>query len=270
MRLPNAPLVEVCFELRWDVSRTGPIGPAGAAQFGYDPGFRPLDSAFDVLMKKAGYTSLEVTMPPGPVFIWSPVKRYRKGDGSPFPLVQIGHGIFAFNSSTEYDWLVFKEQALQNLTWLKEAYPNGKDLVLRPVRAELKYIDSFDKTLLGHNSFSRFLRDNTKINYNGFNFIESDVFSGEDKGRFRITKGLSNPEVGFLDFDVGTGESNSGMGVLLSSSVIKEQDFGESTWVDNTVSAAEKWLEAAHAVTSPFFRSFVGPDLMDQFNQKRQ
>jgi uncharacterized protein (TIGR04255 family) len=268
VRLPNAPLVEVVFELRWDVTRTGGIGPAGGAHFGYDPGFQSLENAFSILMKKAGYTSQELTMAPGPVLVWSPVKRYRKGDGSPFPLVQIGHGIFAFNSSTEYDWSSFKEQALQSLAWLKEAYPSGKDFGLRPVRAELKYIDSFDSVLLGHNSFSRFLRDNTKINYGGFGFVESGVFGGDDKGKFKLTKSLLDRDVGVLDFEVGTGELYSSTGVLLSSGVTKDQDFKEGDWVENTVLAAGRWLEAAHAVTSPFFASFVSPELMMQFNQK--
>ena len=84
MRLPDAPLLEVVLELRWDVVVTDvsrvPI------RFGYDPGFMPFQSAFDVIMSSRGFKSHQMMAEPGPTVPYAIVKRYRLADDQPFPL----------------------------------------------------------------------------------------------------------------------------------------------------------------------------------------
>ena len=261
MRLPNAPLVEVLCELRWEVQTTG---PAGLVTFGYDPGFKIFEATFDTLMKKAGYTSQEVMAFPGPPLVWAVTKRYRKADSSLFPLVQIGHGVLAVNFSTDYDWPTFKSTVLGIFKLLDAAYPKGTHFSLRPIRIELKYIDSFDSKLVGHISLLCFLRDNTNIEYKGFDFLESEKFSNEDRGIFKLTKGLSDADIGSLSFEIMNINSDA---ILLTSSVIKESAF-DAGWTEDIISAADGWLDEAHAVTSPFFSSLVSSDLMKHFNKK--
>ena len=75
--------------------------------FGYDPGFAVFSQQFGQLMDASGYKAVERVSPPGPSFVHQIVYRYRKEQA--FPLAQIGHGIFACNVSTDYEWDAFEE-----------------------------------------------------------------------------------------------------------------------------------------------------------------
>ena len=264
MKLPNAPLLEVFFELQWDVPKTG---GAGALSFGYDPGFNAFESAFEVAMNAAGYTTQEVVAKEGPTFANRIVKRVRKGDDQPFPLIQIGHGIFACNVSTDYEWNDFRAFCLDGLDHVLECYPTSPTSPFRPSRAELRYVDVFNKDLLGHESLTKFLKTNSKLTHDGLGFLNSEVFTGADQGQMVLQRSIANAEIGWFRFDVANATTHNKDSILLTSRVVKDADFAGEDWAENTRDAVCEWLGEAHNITSEFFSSFVSDDLMESFKQ---
>jgi len=256
MRLPNAPLVEVVFEIHWEIVKTSPEG--GPVVFGYDPEFVKFETNFDRLMLAAGF-SRESLLQPGPTIAHAIVNRYRKGT-EPFPIVQIGHGIFACNVSTDYEWEPFKQFAIENAQRVVDTYPD-----LKVSRLELRYIDLFNADMLQHNSITEFLKSNSSVKYDGFAFLESALFEGEDQGMLSIRKPLANKELGYFTFEIANAASEGKIGLLLVSRVVKEK-VSEQNFKGDILTALGSWLGDAHDVTSPFFRAFVHPDLMKQFS----
>lgn len=265
MRLPDAPLLEVVFELRWDVPITGPAAPD--APFGYDPGFLDFHKAYDAAISKEGFTSSEVIAMPGPTFAHAVVKRYRRAGDQPFPLVQIGHGIFACNLSTEYEWSEFEKFALRHLSIAAQCYPlKGR---MKPIRAELRYVDIFNADLIKHNSIERFLQIDTKIKYKGFDFLSSGRFTGDDLGLVRLRRDLAKPGIGWFQMELGSANAGGTKGMLLNSRVVKEAGFDEAVWREDIKGTVGHWLRDAHDVTSEFFKAFVSDKLMRAFTKKK-
>lgn len=264
MRLPDAPLLEVVFELRWDIPITGHAAPD--APFGYDPGFLDFHEAFDAAMGGGGFTSSEVIAMPGPTFAHAVVKRYRRGGDQPFPLVQIGHGVFACNFSTEYDWPEFEKFALNYLSIALASYPQKGGI--KPIRAELRYVDIFNIDLIKHNSIERFLKEDSKLKYGGFNFLSSEHFTGDDLGLLRLRRNMAKPKTGWFQMELGSADAAGAKGVLLNSRVVKETEFDDA-WRDDINAATAKWLSDAHEVTSEFFKAFVSDKLMRAFAKKK-
>src|SRR5690606_34565781 len=101
-KLANAPLTEVVFELRWDTGQLDE-GPGGLS-FPVDPGLAAATDALGVHAKKTGF---DRTLDLRPSYMVGPQRavnrRFFKGD-SAFPILQIGTGVFASNSSADYEW----------------------------------------------------------------------------------------------------------------------------------------------------------------------
>jgi uncharacterized protein (TIGR04255 family) len=265
VRLPDAPLLEVVFELRWKVAISDDSSPA---PFGYDPGFDQLKKNFDEALSKEGYARQEQITQPGPTVVYAVAKRYRKEDEA-FPLIQIGHGLFACNYSTDYDWGDFESFCKHQLGNLIASYPVTAITELKPSRVELRYIDIFNSDLLKHSSFMRFLNENSQIDFDGFPFLSSAKFSGDDSGLIRMRRDLADPSSGWFQFDAASAKNEEDKAVLLTSRVVKEAAFDE-LWQNNLQDAAALWLGQAHSVTSEFFKSFVSADLMKSFGPNKQ
>jgi uncharacterized protein (TIGR04255 family) len=160
-------------------------------RFGYDPGFMHFQSAFDGIMSSRGFKSHQMVAEPGPTVPHAIVKRYRLADNQPFPLVQIGHGIFACNFSTDYEWANFRQFAESLLQSLEKAYAKSALCPLNPARLELRYIDIFDAELMGHTSFGRFLKEDTKFDYEGLPFLNSNLFTGDESGQILLRRNIA-------------------------------------------------------------------------------
>lgn len=264
MRLPNAPLTEVIFELHWQVIKTGLL--EGLVNFGYDPGFAAFESAFTTVMDSVGYTAREVVAQPGPTFANKVVTRFRKGDGQPYPIIQIGHGILACNVSTDYEWTDFKAFCLEALEHVLACYPTSPEMPFRPSRIELKYTDIFNESLLKHWSITKFLNSNSKLSYDGLGFLDSEVFAGTDEGRMVFQRSIADAEIGRFLFELGSAKTDIERNIMLRSQVVKDADFA-SDWTESTSDRVADWLSQAHDITSKFFSSFISDDLMELFKE---
>src|SRR6266480_3745454 len=95
-KLPKAPLVEVVFELRWHLQGAG---EKQATILHSDPGIIPLLEAFTSSMKRAKFGFVRDMSSPLQTGPYGVVRRYFRNSETPYPILQIGVGIFAANAS---------------------------------------------------------------------------------------------------------------------------------------------------------------------------
>ena len=133
-KLPNAPLVEVVFELRWDINSKSDL-----VDFQYLHG--DLYSSI-----KDSFPIRENLVPPDIPFEALkaiPVFRFRKSNNS-YPLIQIGPGVISFNTVDEfYEWENFRDEVNLLIDKINEIYPKFDHL---SKKTSLIYIDFIKDT----------------------------------------------------------------------------------------------------------------------------
>ena len=138
--LPNAPLVEAIFELRWGEAATNPDQPTTWIFSEEDSEFFP--GEFYRVAREAGFASIERPNPPGVSFPHMVSHRFRQAPGK-WPCYQIGLGLFTANQIKDgYRWNDFKSVIRQGLTLLDRGHPRGLN-GLPPFWVELRYRDAF-------------------------------------------------------------------------------------------------------------------------------
>ncbi len=265
MKLPNAPLLEVIFELRWALEG----GEDVPVQLRHDPAYPLLAYEFTENAKPHGFT-VRRERPGGPAgpLGHSIHYRYHQGDNTPFPMWQIGPGIFAYNESTDYEWSSYKASLRTALRALLASYPKSKALKMQPVHLELRYLNSFDSELLGHVDLAKFLSNDVKIKMKPNNFLKSNALSGPFNGRLEINRQLKRDKKSSFNLEIGTGKAKEKPGVLVISKVVKmsdDLDIGSNS--RSMVSNVIRWADAAHELTHEFFQDFVGDELMKNFRE---
>jgi uncharacterized protein (TIGR04255 family) len=131
--LPNKPLVEALFELRWETNEV-------ASGIGEDPGWANLPFKFYSRIQPSYPEPVELPAAQIPEGLATYAVRYqfRKAINE-WPLVQIGPGIMTVNDTVGYSvWGNFSPLIQEALSALKSSY-NGE---VRPAKAELRYINS--------------------------------------------------------------------------------------------------------------------------------
>ena len=85
-KLPNAPLIEVVFELRWKLSGPEKAPPPMLS----DPGYSVLLDGFSHSIRKAGFKHVQRMADEGMLLGYSIDRRFYRAEGRAFPLVQVG------------------------------------------------------------------------------------------------------------------------------------------------------------------------------------
>lgn len=263
MRLPNAPLVEVVFELRWALE-----GPDHVpVQLRQDPGFQLLAHEFQVKAKAKGFNVKEemASQEIGPLG-HQVVYRFKKSVDEPFPLWQIGPGIFACNVSTEYEWSDYRILIKDGLLSLFKSYPKTDAFDIRTIHLELRYLDAFNEELLGHLDLFHFMNSDVNIKLTPSDFLNSDVFENQVSGQIILSKKIRN-DIGSLQVEIGVGSVGKIPSIIMRTKIVKKSDtidLGRTT--RSRVSNAVKWADSARGVSSPFFKDVVSNNLMKTFS----
>jgi len=201
-RLPSAPLTEVVFELRWTLQSY----PGQPAILNTDPGLLPLIERFTAGMKKAGFGATKDLGPPSQIAGHSIARRFYKKPDLPFPLTQIGPGIFASNDGSLYEWNAFKAHTMRGLEVLLSAYPKVVGYELSPNYLELRYIDAFDGSLLGSASLFHFIERGTSMRVQLPPFLRDEkIFTRDAQGRIIVHRDLAGWKGSSFALDVGSG-----------------------------------------------------------------
>ena len=263
-RLPNAPLVEVVFEMRWALQ-----GEPNALPFlSTDPGFFHLIKTFPVRADRLGFPDQRKA---GEQIPYSVVARFYPAPDRNFPLLQIGPGIFAVNQSAEYEWRAFKKQVIAATRALLVSYPVLPNASLAPTRLELRYIDVMNQSLSGATDLVSFINANTtmRIVLPGY-LQEKSVFAGEFDGRVLIQRPLKKWKSSIFAADIASGSTSGNTIVRLESKVITDgKGIPPLRKATPFLKDLDRWLEFARGVTSPFFKDYVTPALMNKFAARK-
>jgi uncharacterized protein (TIGR04255 family) len=255
--LPNKPLVEAIFELRWSLVETGAKG------FARDPGFSILHGKYYDFARKNGYP-VSVSLPSSqlPDDMAPNVARYQfRRDKDAWPVTQIGPGILTVNDTKGYKWEIFSKLVMQAVEALKESYPADIH-AFAPTRISLKYLDLIPFIPREDVTTQGFLRDHFHINAD----IDHELFDQQkektlDSLRLTLQYKLNNPK-GMGLITAGNGVSNGTAGIILETEVRSEVEMPVA------LAEFESWLETAHAMTSNWFFAICEGKLLDQFRQK--
>jgi uncharacterized protein (TIGR04255 family) len=249
--LPNKPLVEAIFELRWAL-----------AQDGGDPGFRLLLGRYYERIRKHYPTvrDLPSAHVPDEMTPYQVRHQFVSSPG-PWPLTQVGPGIMTVNETSGYVWESFRPRLVEAIGALFESYP--KEVArFAPVQASLRYIDSipFDRAT-NDAPLLVFLRDHLHTAVD----IEPLLFESEAERlnpvRFSLT--LSYPlkaPRGIVTLTVARGKRQNLPSVIWDTSVLSKLPH-----VPNEMPTWEAWLEDAHRVMDRWFFALTRGKLLETF-----
>ena len=135
--LPNKPLVEAIFELRWALKDQGTGLPP------QDPGFRiTLGRYYDAVKKEYPIlVDLPSSQVPEEMTAYSVRHQFRVKENQ-WPLTQIGPGILTVNDTDAYTWPDFQSRIESVVDVIFKAYPS-EIAKFKPTRLELRYMDAF-------------------------------------------------------------------------------------------------------------------------------
>lgn len=159
---PNAPLVELMVEVRWEAVSPVIDEPVDVGEeFSFDPVSDELFQTFGRKLAAAGYARSERLSPAGfPAPAGMPVYRFSSSEENENSILfQIGSGILSVNAVPPYQsWSVFRPKAALALETLLGSW--GEDV--RPdsfTKVTLRYINSFTDNFLAGRSRGSFLSD---------------------------------------------------------------------------------------------------------------
>jgi len=234
----------------------------------------PLLQKFSMAMEKSGYSHSQDFAHPAQPAPYGIVRRFYKNDESSYPIVQIGTGIFATNESTQYEWRTFKAQVLRYVAVLIDSYPTDFGFSLRPNYLELRYVDVFDKAVLGSSELLRFAETGTSLKVELPPVLgDKRLFWGEASGRFLFQRNLRDTKDSLFIMELASGakqDTKESVIQLISKVVTTNRGIPALKNRQGFVSDVSDWLEFAHDITSPFFRDFVRPDVLKKFGRPKQ
>jgi uncharacterized protein (TIGR04255 family) len=260
-QLPSAPLSEVVFELRWQL-QPGPF-------MLFDPLLMPLLASFSAAMERTGFSSIQDVVHPQQAGSYGVARRFRKSTESPYPLMQIGPGIFAANESAQYTWKSYKQQVLDGAKALFASYPASLGFPLHPNYLELRYVDVFDNAVLEHTSLFDFIETATSLHVKLPNeLINPKLFWGDATGRFALQRALRGKKDTNFSIDIVPGQTtDTKKNVIQLTSKVMSTGVGVPVVTNTRAFLVQlgRWLEFAHSVTSPFFKEFILADVKRKF-----
>lgn len=243
LKLPNAPLQEVIFELLWDI--------------GFDQQGNYIDHEFEYALGVfSKHTMMEFpirkrTIPEGVPVKFYPMTLHQFWKGqNVWPVVQIGPGIMAINDTEKnYTWdFEFYPLISKQVDILEEAYNNN----LTYKNASLRYIDAIEISQDDNSNLLNFINLKFKIKLSN---------------QFRLPGNLSNLSLTqTFDFDNDTTVNlilNNGSNKFNKPALI---------WQTHIVMNGKKgkrgileWLNKAHIISSSLFKDTLTDEFYASF-----
>jgi len=253
--LINKPLVEAIFEFRWKIPEVD--------GHKIDPDYSFLIGQLYNKCKKK-YPERE-TLPAAQVPIemlpYAPQYRFRTGKNQ-WPLIQLGHGILTYNSTSEYSWEQnFKPNSIEAFQNFIEDHPQENSLKLDELK--LKYINAIP--ISPKDNVMSFLKEklNTQIILPKDISESSDLEINNNAIDLTITVPVKN--------DFGQIQQRLATGMKINSKVLIIELTLVSKAVSNLFtnkSAFEEWLVKAHSIIEHHFFSLLSDDLLKEFKDE--
>lgn len=253
-RLPNAPLLETIFELKWQLK---------------DPRFGGfVDNNYSLLIgairgqlkeKYSFHEALPQMAMPEEVASYIVQHRFRRSEGE-WPLYQLGPGIITFNQAKDYHWDSYLSDLKELISVFLNEYPKPDTLKLTEIT--LRYIDGLNFNYETDNVLSGF-KDNLNIDLNG---VEK-IFSNE---KIKLHPLLCNllfnfPTIspkGVSALSINRGQIHGEDGIIIETAVVSKNND-----VPQTEDEIFSWIEESHVITHDLFDKLFAP-IMDEFKRE--
>ena len=234
MKLPNAPLKEVIFEIFWDDSIENSNTPV-------DQGFELALGVFANKIQKTHPKIKKIFPDNFPLSLMGKTTHQFWKDEMTWPVVQLGPGVMAINDTDKsYDWENGYFDLIKNcLKYLYESY-NGK---INVKQLQLKYIDAVD--LPPDSDCSVFLRNNLRIELKN-HFNTPSTLSG-----FQINQSFILDDASSISLTVNDAINNMTQekSIVWTTTVMSKEIFD----FDGII----PWLQKAHISSSTMFKDMV-------------
>lgn len=260
--LLNPPLIEVIFELRWEIeSQQMPEGtPPGAFVPMRDPAYPMMyGRLYERLKKDFPFTEdLPSTQSHPETTPYVPRHRMRK-EKNGHPLVQVGPGIITVNQAKRYSWKEFHAITSRVIEAILDLYPESA-LPMNFIKAEVRYVNGIRFDLARENPLL-FLAEklHTKIELPPEIYTLNGLNERPNAVGLNLAYALEKP-MGNLSLALNLGQFE-GKPTFIQQTLI--QSFGEL--VPSDVEGLSTWLEESHTVAENCFQVLCKGALMDKF-----
>ena len=245
-KLPNAPLQEVIFELRWKLD----YDPESQSQVDKEIQFAFSNFSALSVGKLKHRVILKPSFVPDSLFVNRPLYQFWATENK-YPVFQLGPGVFTINETEKnYEWKYFRSLILEGIEWLIKSYSNKLQFSL----AELRYINAIEATDDNQKDLSKFIADNLKIEIinHVINAKLSDLqlhqrfkIDNENNLSLLVTNGLKN--------------INQSKAIILQTSYNKTSNIS----LENLTA----WIDVAHKTCSSLFKQMISKNLYEQFSK---
>lgn len=237
-KLPNAPLIEVIFELRWKVSTQEDF-----AKFQYLHG-----DIFSALKELYPYRE-SISNPTIPIELLTnkPIYRFRSEiDG--YPLIQIGPGIICLNSIDEkYDWQEYFMWASQLInTYFNVNSLTGDEFFT----SSLIYIDFFG--IYKPNNLLDFINENLNTTF------KQRFISGDEKLQSFNLSYSYEKDIGYVVLAINSGTNNGKEGIVTETRINSHPLKADPNMI-------LEWLDSSHSFCSNIFKEMTRGQLYESF-----
>ena len=244
-KLPNAPLLEVIFELGWIIDV-----PKEREKFQFLIGdiYSKLKSKYPQrinLIQTQGISGFEM---PIEVISNRPIYRFRK-DNTSYPIYQLGPGILSVNTIDEvYEWESFQSEILEIVDTFKSSYEFENNLKLN---VALKYIDFYPFDFESNDPL-KFLDENLHLK------ITHNTLDGNRPNNVSFATGCRTKLGGFNYIIAKGGLPSKGEGFIVETHLATQLELTK-------FESYKSWISEAHAFLSDRFKTMTEGNLYNSF-----
>ena len=239
-KLPNAPLIEVIFELRWNVSDKQELGKC---QYLHGDLFALIKSDFNY---REALIAPEVPME---LYQNVPAHRFRFAQNE-YPLVQVGPGLLTLNTTdSKYIWNDFKSQIDNVISKFLEVYQFDEK---QKISLILQYFDFFEFDFESAN-VHEFLKNKLKIS------VEQEFYANISKPNNLNLSFHYKTEFGQLTITIFRGQNNAKDGIVMQTNITSDP-------IQPDLNVISIWLNNSQKFCSQLFKDMTKGTLYESFN----
>jgi uncharacterized protein (TIGR04255 family) len=239
-KLPNAPLVEVIFELRWKVTDKEELTKC---QYLHGDLYASLKDHYKF---REALIAPEV---PIELYLNAPAHRFRVAQND-YPLVQVGPGLITLNTvDSKYIWEDYEEQIKNVIKIFLEVYQFNSQ---QEISLSLQYFDFFKFNFESNNVFD-FISNNLNIT------VKQNFFDNSNNPN-NINLGFHyNTDLGSLSISV-----IRGIDIAKSDGIIMQTNI-KSKLIKPDLNLVNDWLGKSHEFCSTLFKDMTKGTLYESF-----
>lgn len=247
-KLPNAPLQEVIFELRWTLTPSEESGQVIDSEFELASG--RLSSIIE--KKFPHHQRITPSNIPQQLLQYQVVHQYWT-DKNTWPVLQLGPGIFTINCTDNwYDWEnSFRDLIKEAIEWLFQAYRNSLNIGL----VSLRYIDAIKISDYGglSDGWQNFIK--SKFNFEYHNSFDT---RGKQK-QIQINQIFELNDGSDLHVQMTDGTTSNEEAFIWQIAILKKFSFTPTEILD--------WADNAHSIAHNLFKEMLKPEMYASFSR---